>query len=90
MITKRKSTLFMILTVVMGLSLESHAQFKIDKKTRTQELDFEALALQGQIRTPEGAFLMHKRGLKFRPITQLQKDIDLKIRQQIGRWEGEQ
>lgn len=79
-----------ILVTMLMLSNLAFAQFKIDKKTRTQELDFEALSLQGQIRTPEGAFLMHKRGLKFRPITQLQRDIDLKIRQQIGRWEGEQ
>ncbi|HND86012.1 MAG TPA: hypothetical protein PLU50_09405 [Pseudobdellovibrionaceae bacterium] len=90
MMPNKLMSILVILVIGMILSLESHAQFKIDKKTRTQELDFEALALQGQIRTPEGAFLMHKRGLKFRPITQLQKDIDLKIRQQIGRWEGEQ
>ena len=39
------------------------------------------LIAKGTVRNPEGAYLVQKRGIKFMPLHQVQKDMDLKIRE---------
>ena len=50
------------------------------KNKRVQEVNFEEMALQGQIRNPYGSYLVQKNGLKFVPLYEIQKDMDDKIR----------
>ncbi|MCX7675610.1 MAG: hypothetical protein N2Z70_07270 [Bdellovibrionaceae bacterium] len=50
------------------------------KNKRVQEVNFEEMALQGQIRNPYGSYLVQKNGLKFVPLYEVQKDMDEKIR----------
>lgn len=49
-------------------------------KSKVQEVNFEEMTMKGTIRNPEGAFLVQKKGLKFFPLYEVQKDMDAKIR----------
>ena len=54
-------------------------------KTRTvrkvQEVNFGDMNLKGTIRNPDGAYLVQKRGVKFMPLYDVQKDMDSRIRE---------
>lgn len=57
----------------------SHA--KNIKVRSTQEVNFSEMNLKGTIRNPDGAYLVQKKGLKFLPLYNVQKDLDKKIRE---------
>ncbi len=55
---------------------------KKTKKTRDiQEVNFGEMSLKGTIRNPDGAYLVQKKGIKFAPLHDVQKDVDRKIRE---------
>lgn len=71
--------LALILTFVPFL-----ASAKSAKKTKTrdvQEVNFGEMNLKGTIRNPDGAYLVQKKGIKFMPLHDIQKDMDKKIRE---------
>lgn len=54
------------------------------KKTKTrdvQEVNFSEMNMKGTIRNPDGAYLVQKKGIKFMPLYDIQKDMDKKIRE---------
>ena len=54
---------------------------KSTKVRQTQEVNFSEMNLKGTIRNPDGAYLVQKKGLKFLPLYNVQKDLDHKIRE---------
>lgn len=54
---------------------------KSTKVRQTQEVNFSEMNLKGTIRNPDGAYLVQKKGLKFLPLHNVQKDLDHKIRE---------
>lgn len=73
-------TLALILTFVPFLVSAKSAA----KKTKTrdvQEVNFGEMNLKGTIRNPDGAYLVQKKGIKFMPLHDIQKDMDKKIRE---------
>lgn len=68
------------LTVAVAMSLVSpNALAKSSKKV--QEVNFEEMMMKGAIRNPEGSFLVQKKGLKFLPLYEVQRDMDQRIRE---------
>lgn len=57
------------------------AQSKKKKVRDIQEVNFSEMNLKGTIRNPDGAYLVQKKGLKFMPLHDIQKDMDKKIRE---------
>ncbi|MCM2354218.1 MAG: hypothetical protein NDI63_11440 [Pseudobdellovibrio sp.] len=60
------------------------ASAKGAKKTKTrdvQEVNFGEMNLKGTIRNPDGAYLVQKKGIKFMPLHDIQKDMDRRIRE---------
>ena len=55
------------------------AKSKVTRKV--QEVNFGEMSLKGTIRNPDGAYLVQKRGIKFLPLYDVQKDMDAKIRE---------
>jgi len=77
-------TCMTITSITMCLSFwlwpsPSHA--KNIKVRPTQEVNFSEMNLKGTIRNPDGAYLVQKKGLKFLPLYNVQKDLDQKIRE---------
>jgi hypothetical protein len=48
---------------------------------KVQEVNFGDMNLKGTIRNPDGAYLVQKRGIKFMPLYDVQKDMDGRIRE---------
>lgn len=68
----------LIAITIFGLALPTWGQ-KSNKKV--QEVNFEEMMMKGAIRNPEGSFLVQKKGLKFYPLHEVQKDFDQRIRE---------
>ena len=72
------------LFLCLALSLVMFGPVRVlakDKSYRkVQEVDFSEMSLKGTIRNPDGLFLLQKKGMKFLPLYDLQKDMDKKIR----------
>ncbi len=49
-------------------------------KKKFQEITFSEMDVQGSARTPDGAYLVQRRGLRFLPLYEVKKDLDAKIR----------
>jgi hypothetical protein len=71
-------TLIIGLMVVFG-SMSAQAKQKVTRKV--QEVNFGEMNLKGTIRNPDGAYLVQKRGIKFLPLYDIQKDMDSRIRE---------
>jgi hypothetical protein len=54
---------------------------KISRKT--QEVNFEGADIDGVARTPDGAYMLQKRGIKFMPLYRVEKQFDRDIRDSI-------
>lgn len=48
---------------------------------KLQEVNFAEMNLKGTVRNPDGAYLVQKRGIRFKPLHDVQKDMDAKIRE---------
>lgn len=72
-------TLILGLIVVLGFVTEAVAKPKVTRKV--QEVNFGEMNLKGTIRNPDGAYLVQKKGIKFLPLYDIQKDMDGKIRE---------
>ena len=57
-----------------------HVEAKTKVLRKVQEVNFQEASLKGTIRNPDGAYLVQKRGMKFLPLIEIQKDMDAKIR----------
>lgn len=75
---KTKLTLAVFVSVTL-LAINSNA--KTSKVRSVQEVNFSEMNLKGTIRNPDGAYLVQKKGLKFMPLHDVQKDMDGKIRE---------
>lgn len=53
-------------------------------KKKLQEVNFSEMDVQGSARTPDGAYLVQRRGLRFLPLYEVKKDLDTKIRNSIN------
>jgi hypothetical protein len=73
----------MVLSVTQLLFSVAIAQSKKKIYRDIQEVNFEEMNLKGTVRNPEGAFLVQKRGIKFMPLYDIQKDMDTKIRESV-------
>lgn len=70
-------------TAVLSLILSMISTQAFAKKTvrQVQEVNFSDMNLKGTIRNPDGAYLVQKRGIKFMPLHDVQKDLDQKLRE---------
>lgn len=68
----------LILLALLGSLTAVAKTFKVRS---TQEVNFSEMNLKGTVRNPDGAYLVQKKGLKFQPLHDIQKDFDQKIRE---------
>lgn len=74
----KKTTQALMMLILLVISSPAFA-----KKTvrQVQEVNFSDMNLKGTIRNPDGAYLVQKKGIKFMPLHDVQKDVDQKIRE---------
>jgi len=82
--TRRTASLgFRLLVVLATVVVTVTAQAKTKTVRKVQEVNFGEMSLKGTIRNPDGAYLVQKRGIKFMPLHDVQKDMDTKIRESV-------
>lgn len=73
---------WLVLILFFLNTTEGFASPKTSKKKapKTQEINFDEMSLQGQVRNPQGAYLVQKNGIQFMPLYDVQKSVDERIR----------
>lgn len=69
----------MVVFILLGATTTAFAKQRTVRKV--QEVNFGDMNLKGTIRNPDGAYLVQKRGIKFMPLYDVQKDMDGRIRE---------
>jgi hypothetical protein len=67
---------------MMGMTDLASAELK-KSKGKIQEITFSDMDIKGNARTPDGAYLVQRRGLRFLPLYQVKQDFDNRIRESI-------
>lgn len=75
----RAYLLFCLMLVLVSIPSFSQSKKKVVRKV--QEVNFSEMSIKGTIRNPDGAFLVQKKGIKFMPLVDVQKNMDKKIRE---------
>ena len=69
----------MVAFILLGDLATAFAKQRTVRKV--QEVNFGEMNLKGTIRNPDGAYLVQKKGIKFMPLYDVQKDMDGRIRE---------
>ena len=85
----RKSMKLLTLSIVFGAVLLSFwmspsFSFAQRRGDQVQEVSFDEMSLKGEVRNPQGSYLVQKRGIKFLPLYDMQKNFDQKIRRSVN------
>lgn len=83
MTRKSKHHFGLALLIISLLSGSLQALAKAKNVRKIQEVNFSEIDLKGTVRNPDGAYLVQKRGIKFLPLYDVQKDMDSKIRESV-------
>jgi hypothetical protein len=51
---------------------------------KTQEVNFDGSDVDGQVRNPDGAYLVQKRGIDFIPLYKVRKNFDDSIKESVN------
>ena len=70
-----------LMMFVFNLLVGATALAKQRTVRKVQEVNFGDMNLKGTVRNPDGAYLVQKRGIKFMPLYDVQKDMDSRIRE---------
>jgi hypothetical protein len=72
------------LMILMTFVLPVYAEGEKTKKSgKRQEVSFDAQDIDGQVRTPDGAFLNPKKGVKFLPLYKVTNQLDKEIKSSV-------
>lgn len=77
--TKLSCALLMVLTV----SVTSTVFAKKVEYRKTQDINFDGVDVDGQARSPEGAYVAQKRGIDFMPLYKVRKNFDDNIKESV-------
>lgn len=78
---KLKSILRFALLATLLVSAGSTVHAKKVRYLKTQEVNFDASDVDGNVRNPDGAYLAQRRGIDFMPLYQVRKAFDESIRE---------
>jgi hypothetical protein len=77
---------YLMIAIVTFVSLQALAQSDAEKKKtfkKTQEVNFEGSDVDGIVRSPDGAYLSQKKGMKFLPLYNVKKNFDKEIKSSV-------
>ena len=80
---RRALALVALVALVLGVLWVFYPAFVLAERRggNVQEVNFDEISLKGEVRNPQGSFLVQKRSIKFLPLYDMQKSFDKRIRQ---------
>ena len=76
----------LVLSLIFGASVVCMSSTVLAKKVtyrKTQDVNFDAVDVDGAVRSPDGAYLVQKRGIDFAPLYKVRKNFDDNIRESV-------
>ena len=70
--------------LIVTLIMSSTAFAKKVQFRKTQDVDFDAVDVDGNVRSPDGAYLVQKRGIDFVPLYKVRKNFDDSIKESVN------
>lgn len=77
-----KSLMIIVLTLGFSIPVLAGAASNKSKKVqyrKTQEVDFDQTDVDGQVHSPDGAYLLQKRGVRFIPLYKVNNEFEKNI-----------
>ena len=74
--------LLILMLLLIFLSTDAFAKKKVVYR-KTQQVSFDGSDIDGEARTPDGAYLHQKRGVKFLPLYKVRKTFDNHIKDSV-------
>ena len=74
---------YALIAIAALFVVSSVAEAKKVTYRKTQEVNFDAAEVDGAIRSPDGAYLVQKRGIDFAPLYKVRKNFDDNIKESI-------
>ncbi len=79
-----RSLIFTLLTLLAWISFAQADEGKKKTSTRkTQEVNFDETDIDGQVRSPDGAYLLQKRGVQFMPLYKVNNQFEKNILESV-------
>ena len=81
----KHSLKFLISAAVLGLAVFSTSTFwakKVEYR-KTQDVNFDAVDVDGQVRNPDGAYVVQKRVIDFMPLYKVRRNFDENIKESV-------
>lgn len=75
--------LLLIAPLIFCCVIASAAGSKKKIYSKTQKVDFESTDVDGLVRSPDGAYLNQKKGIKFLPLYKVEKNLDREIKNSV-------
>lgn len=74
---------FKTLLMLAVLTTSSTVFAKKVQYRKTQDVNFDAIDVDGAVRNPDGAYLVQKRGIDFQPLYKVRKNFDDNIKESV-------
>lgn len=72
-----------ILTLLFSVFSTSTVLAKKVEYRKTQEVNFDAVDVDGQVRNPDGAYVVQKRVIDFLPLYKVRRNFDESIKESV-------
>ena len=79
-------TLILVFITAAGLCVQAEEKAEGKKKVqyrKTQEVSFDGSDIDGQVRSPDGAYLLQKRGVQFMPLYKVNNQFEKNILESV-------
>ncbi len=78
-----RSLVLVLLTLSIVFTTSTVFAKKV-KYRKSQEVNFDGSDVDGQVRNPDGAYLVQKRGIDFVPLYKVRKNFDDSIKESVN------
>ena len=74
---------FILSLIFMVTAVAAHAEDKKVKYSKTQQVNFEDQDIDGKVNSPDGAYLLQKRGVQFIPLYKVNNQFEKHILESV-------
>ena len=74
--------IFILLALTMALPVVAETKKKVSYR-KTQEVNFDDTDIDGKVNSPDGAYLLQKRGVKFLPLYKVNNKFEKNILESV-------
>lgn len=78
-----KKIIFILIFMLISTQVQSAEKDKRKVFKKTQEVSFDSTDVDGLVRSPDGAYLNQKKGVKFLPLYKVEKSFDKEIKNSV-------